>query len=238
MSMWYITWHHVLQWWHHMIVWYNDDITWHHVIQWWHHMIVWYMMTSHDIMWYNDDITWNHVIQWWHHMIIWYNDDITWSCDTMMTSHDCMIQWWHHMTSCDTMMTSHGIMIEDHSQDWWDRATKCFLNLQESVVQRSGQNRHSVRAGGERSGRRGPLITRHQPMNSTCTSTKRTQWLYYILSAYCFELGRARPCTYPVFTGIKSYPVVREHFHYRIAARWGWEGGRKGREKFSQANCA
>ena len=149
------------------------------------------------------------------HDIMWYNDDITWHA----------IQWWHHMTP-------HDIMIEDHSQDWWDRATKCFLNLQESVVQRSGQDRHPVRAGGERSGRRGPLITRHQPMNSTCTSTKRTQWLYYILSAYCFELGRARPCTYPVFTGIKSYPVVRKHFHYRIAARWGWEGGRKGRENF------
>ena len=183
------------------------------------------------IVWYNDDI-------------MWYNDDIPWSCDTMMTScgtmmtsHDRVIQWWHHMTSCDTMMTSLDIMLEDHSQDWWDRATKCFLNLQESVVQRSGQNRHPVRAGGERMRRRRPLITRHHPMNSTCTSSKETQWLYYILSAYCFELGRARPCTYPVFTGIKSYPVVRKHFHYRIAARWGWEGGRKGREKFSQANC-
>ena len=48
------------------------------------------------------------------------------------------------------MMTSHDIVIEDHSQDWWDRVTKCFLNLQESVVQRSGQDRHPVRAGGER----------------------------------------------------------------------------------------
>ena len=82
------------------------------------------------------------------------------------------------------MMTSHDIVIEDHSQDWWDRATKCFLNLQESVVQRSGQDRHPVRAGGERrrgweeedgKKRMGRPLTRHHPMNSTCTSSKETQ---------------------------------------------------------------
>ena len=49
------------------------------------------------------------------------------------------------------MMTLHDHMIEDHSQDWWDRATVCFLTLQ-TGVERSGQQRHLVRAGGGRKG--------------------------------------------------------------------------------------
>ena len=64
------------------------------------------------------------------------------------------------------MKTSHDLMIEDHSQDWWDRATMCFLTLQ-TVVERSGQQRHLVRAGGGRKGgnekgRMGTPLTRRK----------------------------------------------------------------------------